>query len=197
MARVAREQSTNALNLIQETRRLVDIGRTAGGGAKEGELTALLDEAVERVGPIAKARPLKVRREFPATKASVQGPDLLREVFVNLLHNAVKFDSHDEVILDLAVHKHAAEGKAFWRVRVADRGAGVPDKDLPRLFDRGFRPSSAPARSGDAIAPVGSGIGLSLCRFIVERAGGQIYAESRIPGDPKQGTAFVVLLPAA
>ena len=196
MARVARDQSTNALNLIQETRQLVEMGRVSGGARAEGDLAALLDEAVERVGPIMQARPLKVRREYPATKAVVKGPDLLREVFVNLLHNAVKFDSHDEVILDLAIQKQQGGERGFWRVRVVDRGFGLAEKDLPRVFDRGFKPSLKGSRSADAMAPQGSDIGLSLCRFIVERAGGQIYAESRIPGDFSQGTAFVVLIPA-
>ena len=195
MAKVAKDQSTNALDLILETRHLVDLGRTPLRA--QGDLAGLLDEAVERVSPIMQARPLKVRRDYPGTKATVKAPDLLREVFVNLLHNAVKFDPHDEVILDLSIQKQTADGKAFWRVRVADRGSGIPEAQRARLFDRGFKPAQPARRAADTMAPQGSGIGLSLCRFIVERAGGTIYAESRIPGDPLQGTTFVVVLPAA
>jgi len=52
-------------------------------------------------------------------------------------------------------------------------------------------------RAADALAPKGSGIGLSLCKFLIERAGGTITVESRIPGDYAQGTAFLITLPSA
>jgi len=197
MAEIARAQATNALDLIRDTRKIVSLQRDPSQSRATGDLTAIIDDAGARVEPILAERKFRVRKEYGAGAATVRSPDLLREVFVNLLHNAVKFDAHDEVLLDILVEKSSLRGSPAFSVRVSDRGVGIADGDKRHLFERGFRPSNAPARRSDAIAPPGSGIGLSLCKFIVERAGGEVSAENRIPGDPSQGTAFVIRLPSA
>jgi PAS domain S-box-containing protein len=197
LAQVARNQATNALDLIRDTRRLANLERDSTQAEAEGDLVTLLNEATDRVEPILRERKLRVRREYEAPSAPVRRPDLLREVFVNVIHNAVKYDSHDEVVIDIAVRKVLADGKPSWRVRIADRGIGIPEGDRPRLFDRGSKQSRAAVRAEGTIAPTGSGIGLSLCKLVVERAGGTIEVESRIPGAPLQGTALIVTLPSA
>jgi PAS domain S-box-containing protein len=197
LVEVARTQATNALDLIRDTKRLATLERDAPQAASEGDLVTLLNEAADRVEPILRERKFRVRREFEAHIAPVRRPDLLREVFVNLVHNAVKYDSHDEVVIDIGLRKVLSDGKPCWRVRIADRGIGILDGDRRHLFDRGLKQSRAAARAEGTMAPEGSGIGLSLCKMVVERAGGTIGVESRIPGAPSQGTAFIVTLPSA
>jgi signal transduction histidine kinase len=117
-------------------------------------------------------------------------------VFVNLLHNAVKYDANEEVVIDLVVERAGSEEERLWRVRVGDRGSGIPDEEKPHVFERGFRRQAARGNAAGAMAPKGSGIGLSICKFLIERLGGSIRVESRIPGDWRQGTNFIVELPA-
>ena len=189
-------------HLVQMVNELLDLSRIESGGALGVvdilDVGQIATESTERLRLFADRQGVTLRVEVAEPLPPVRGDAArLGQVIVNLLHNAVKFDPHDEVLLDILLEK-AALGKApAFYVRVSDRGVGVPDADKPHLFERGFRPSNAPARRADAIAPPGSGIGLSLCKFIVQRAGGEITVENRIPGDATQGSAFVILLPAA
>ncbi len=103
---------------------------------------------------------------------------LMTQVLVNLIDNALKyspFESHVE-IASYADNKHLT-------IEVADRGPGIPDHDLTRIFDKFYR-ISVPEGAG------GTGLGLSICKGIVEAHGGRIYAENRRGG----GLKFVVQL---
>jgi len=90
----------------------------------------------------------------------------LEQVLVNLIHNAVKFTSPGgEVTLSAAV-----EGTSV-RFSIRDTGAGIPEEDLERIFERFYKADRA--RSGG-----GTGLGLSISRHIVEAHGGRIWAAS-------------------
>lgn len=196
MAEIARAQEDHALGLIHDTRRVMSLERSNTRDLAKGDLVKILDEAVVRIEPILKSRAFKVRRDFTLPSATVANPDVVREVFVNLLHNAVKYDSNEEVVIDLVVDRIGEGDARMWRVRVGDRGIGIPDEEKANVFERGFRKKTTSPADDAAMAPKGSGIGLSICKFLVERLGGTMRVESRIPGDWQQGTNFIVELPA-
>ena len=109
-------------------------------------------------------------------------PGLLAQVARNLLSNALKFSPKGgEVRLSL----EAGPGSA--RLTVADRGAGVPEKDLKNIFRLG----AVPARWGTD-GEAGTGLGLPLCAQIAARHGGALKAANR----PEGGAAFTLTLPA-
>jgi signal transduction histidine kinase len=96
----------------------------------------------------------------------------VRQLFVNLFANALKYAREGERPQILVTSE--AEGPDTWRFSVMDRGVGLAAEDLERvfgLFQRGRDPGSQQ----------GSGLGLALCRQIVEGHGGRIWAESQ-PG---------------
>jgi signal transduction histidine kinase len=102
------------------------------------------------------------------------------QVFRNLLSNATKHAGPDpSVVLSARV---SGRGVLF---TVADRGPGIPTEDLDRVFELGFR---VDPQSGEA---PGTGLGLYICRRIVEAHGGRIWAERRLGG----GTAINFTLP--
>jgi light-regulated signal transduction histidine kinase (bacteriophytochrome) len=106
----------------------------------------------------------------------------LRLVVRNLIANALKF-RRDEEPLRVEVDGRRVDG--HWRISVADNGRGVGDADARTIFDlfeRGSRPDGV----------TGSGIGLAICRRIVEQHGGRIWCERREPA----GTVFRFELPA-
>jgi signal transduction histidine kinase len=108
--------------------------------------------------------------------------ELLRQVIVNLLDNAVKFSPQGGVV---RIRAQVEDGQAI--VAVSDDGIGIPPEKLPRLFERFYQvDGSATRRYG------GMGIGLALCRAIVQAHGGRIWAESRGEG---HGSSFYVSLP--
>ncbi|MFA7249995.1 MAG: HAMP domain-containing sensor histidine kinase [Dehalococcoidia bacterium] len=107
--------------------------------------------------------------------------DAMRHVFQNLVDNAVKFSPAGGEVR-VALRSVADEVE----VRVTDRGIGVPPHDLQHLFDRFYRGGEVGRRGFG-----GMGIGLFLCKRIVEEHGGRIWAESRLG----TGSEFVLRLP--
>jgi len=108
-------------------------------------------------------------------------PIQLRQLFQNLIANGIKFHRRDVTPL---VHVSAAQHGGTWTFRVADNGIGIEPQYLERifaLFQRLHNRADYP----------GTGIGLAICKKIVERHGGEIRVES----EPGRGTTFVVTLP--
>jgi two-component system sensor histidine kinase KdpD len=106
---------------------------------------------------------------------------LMTQVLVNLLDNSLKYSPPGSLI------EVVASTEAEWLVlEVADRGPGVPEHDLKRVFDKFYR---IPIPEGAG----GTGLGLSICKGIVEAHGGRISAENRTGG----GLRIVIRLPLA
>jgi signal transduction histidine kinase len=112
-------------------------------------------------------------------------PDRLVQVLVNLLTNAARHTREGVVTLSA---RALASGRL--ELRVEDTGPGIEEQDRERIFDKFYQ-----ARRGDTrpAQPRGTGLGLAICKHIVERYGGDIRAEARVP----RGTSFVVELPPA
>jgi two-component system sensor histidine kinase KdpD len=108
---------------------------------------------------------------------------LMEQVLVNLLDNAARYAPPATTI---RVSIGSAEGMV--QIAVADEGHGVPAEDLDRVFDKFYR-----AGRGDSQAE-STGLGLSICRGVVEAHGGRVYARLKEDGS---GTVFTVELPAA
>jgi signal transduction histidine kinase len=94
----------------------------------------------------------------------------LVRLLTQLLDNAARFRGPTPPVVSVS----AVPLSGAVRVTVADNGPGVPETDLPRLFTAFARPLPAPAGTGNGR---GAGLGLALCRRIVERHGGMIWAE--------------------
>ena len=120
-------------------------------------------------------------------KAVIRGDERqLRQVISNLVDNALRFTPEGGQI-DLAVEASQANAEAV--VTVSDNGRGVDEEHLERVFDRFFQAEAARTR-GDIKR--GGGLGLSICRSIVERHGGRIGLESRGVG---RGVTVTVVIP--
>jgi len=119
-------------------------------------------------------------------QAIVRGDERqLRQVISNLVDNALRF-TPDGGRIDLSVDSNQAAHEAI--VTVADSGRGVEPEDLDRVFDRFFQADAARDR-GDIKR--GGGLGLSICRSIVERHGGRISLDS--PGVGRGATVTVIV----
>ena len=93
-------------------------------------------------------------------------PDRIAQVFINMLHNAIKFTPPGgHIHLGAWIHENMVV------FMVQDSGEGVPEKDLKRIFERFYKVDRA--RSGG-----GTGLGLSISKHMVEAHGGYIWAES-------------------
>ena len=146
------------------------------------DITRLLSEIGKNVQPAASDRGLELSVSLPdePVRAFVDS-DRFQQVFHNLLENAMRYTEPGGTVR-LALT--AAPGEA--RMVVADTGIGIPPADLPYVFERFFRSDRARrAYSG------GSGLGLSIVRWIVEAHKGSVSIESTVG----KGTAVTVALP--
>jgi len=150
-------------------------------GREPIDLLGLTEEVIDAVEPLTASKRLRIETNLSAA-ASVQGNrDHLRRVMINLLDNALKF-TPEEGRIGIALESHNGRVK----LRITDSGPGIDKDDLPFIFERFFRGRSGRNESG-------KGLGLSLCREIVELHGGEISAANQ----PGGGTEFIVMLPAS
>jgi K+-sensing histidine kinase KdpD len=184
----AREREELCETIRTEVRRLerlvenlLDLSRLeAGPSRRTPELwtvDALLASALEQLGREAD----RVEADIPVDVGLVRvdGPQVHR-VLVNLIENALKFSSPSDPI-DVTVEG----GSGRVRVRVRDRGPGIPESDRERIFD--------PFERGSTAGP-GSGLGLAIARGFAEANGGRVWVEPE--AEPTGGSTFVLELPA-
>ena len=128
------------------------------------------------------AKNLKVAIDLPADFSIVRADEaLLREIFDNLLDNAVKYSrKHGEI------HLGAQPRGSEIVLSLSDDGVGIGQEDLPRIFERFYRADKA--RSGEL---GGTGLGLSIVKHIAQLHGGRVEAESELG----RGTRIRVILP--
>ena len=119
----------------------------------------------------------------PDARTVTSDPARLHDVLRNLMENAVNYSPEGA-----AITIEAAREDEHVAVRVMDRGPGIPDADLARVFERFYRVDKSRAR-----APGGTGIGLAIVRHLVELLGGTVTAGNR----PDGGAVFTVRLPAS
>jgi two-component system phosphate regulon sensor histidine kinase PhoR len=125
---------------------------------------------------------LRIDVAVDATLPTIQAdPTRLQEVLYNLLDNAVKYSRPNSKIRLQAV---TLDRQVV--VSVSDTGIGIPDADLPRIFERFYRADKARSREMG-----GTGLGLSIVKHIAELHGGRVQAESELG----QGTTISVILP--
>jgi len=144
--------------------------------------TSLVEEAVDRMRAQAKRRQVSITKDLPFHLPDVRvDPRRIDQVFVNLIHNAVKFSKPRQTI---RVGARQEEDRVIFFVE--DHGAGIPPQDLPRIFERFYK-------SDQARASGGTGLGLAIAKHLIETHQGEIWAESELD----QGSIFYFSLPLA
>ncbi|HEV3090704.1 MAG TPA: HAMP domain-containing sensor histidine kinase [Candidatus Cybelea sp.] len=143
-------------------------------------LAQIASEATQSAASRAAEKSLELRFAYSATPTVYGDPNLLRQMIGNLVDNAIKFSEQGHV--DVRV---GSNGTTAW-VEVADSGTGIPEEELPNVFQRFYRADKA--RSRDV---PGTGLGLAIVRSIARVHGGEATA-ARSPGG---GALFRVVLP--
>jgi two-component system phosphate regulon sensor histidine kinase PhoR len=180
---IARE-TDSLLWIMQE---MLDLSMIESGQAImrmiEVPLHSLVDEAIERLEDQSETRDIKIVHDVAEDIQVLCDPDQARRVFVNLLHNAVKWSPQGDTI-----NVHAVNGGDEVTISVIDHGPGVPDDQVDRIFERFYQVD--PSRSKQS----GTGLGLAICKHIVEAHDGRIWAEGIGGG---AGGRFKFTLPSA
>jgi PAS domain S-box-containing protein len=166
---------------------LLDMSRIISGKVRLDvqmiDLPAVLNESIETLRATAEAKGVRLqalRHSFPVPISS--DPNRLKQVFWNLLHNAIKFTPKDG-----KVHVRLGRFDSHVEVSVTDTGEGIAADFLPYVFER-FQQGDASITRRHG----GLGLGLAIVKQLVELHGGNVRVES---GGIGQGTTFTVRLP--
>ncbi|MEJ2568987.1 MAG: HAMP domain-containing sensor histidine kinase [Anaerolineales bacterium] len=151
---------------------------------KPTSFTALLEESILQISDLAEERRLAIRLNVPPGLPNINADrPRLKQVLLNLLDNAIKYtEPGGEISLGLRLDDTNDE---FICV-VQDSGEGIPEEDLPYIFDTLYRAQRSKGRPVE-----GSGLGLSIAKQIIQAHGGEIEVQSKLG----QGSIFTFTLP--
>lgn len=184
---------TQALDTISQSSReltefissILDLGRVESQGINlhfsSRDINSLVQEVIEKYDFFAKERNIEIIGEFEPMFSAKVDVELVRQVFGNLLENAIKYSPEGSRVL---VTTEEVNGEVI--IQFADQGMGISESEQQNIFMKFYR--SKEAKNSKV---KGTGIGLYLARYFVDLHRGRIDVESR----PSQGSTFSVVLP--
>ncbi|HVX30733.1 MAG TPA: ATP-binding protein [Nitrolancea sp.] len=172
------------IDALQDLARL-EMGELLPLRRRSTDLVALARRSVTEQQQTTSRHRIRVESKAPKLVGSWDAPRLTR-VLDNLIGNAIKYSPQGGEIT-LTVHRDERDSEAWAVIVVHDHGLGIPNSDLPHIFERFHRGTNVGG------ATFGSGIGLVSAKQIVEQHGGTITVESQ----DRIGSTFIVRLPLA
>lgn len=175
----------NSQNLLEMISRLLDFARHEEGHMglryEEVEFGSLLDAVLQTIRPMIEEEPLEITVDLDAEL----GPcwldgEKINRVYLNLVENAIKFSDEGGIEVGARLVDGEIEG---W---VRDQGIGIPPESASEIFDPFQQVDASSTRSYQGV-----GLGLAICKQLVEFHGGRIWVES----EPGEGSVFRFRLP--
>ncbi|WP_342565370.1 ATP-binding protein [Paenibacillus sp. FSL R7-0345] len=149
-------------------------------------LKEFFESVLETLSKVAEKKKISLSASVPDELFIEGDEDKLRQIFMNLLSNAINYTHDGGNVKITMVDGHKPDGTETIIFTVSDTGMGIPRKDLPRIFERFYRVDKARSRSSG-----GTGLGLSIVKHLVELHRGTITVES----DLGIGSSFIMELP--
>lgn len=176
----------NANELLHLINHLLDLSKIESGkmtvDLMEVDLAVLLKEIVSGMQPLIDQKSLSVAYQIKPLPKIFSDANKLRQIFVNLISNAVKFTEKGGITL-LAEEKPEEEGI---EIAVRDTGIGIPPNELPKIFDAFHQADATSTRRFG-----GTGLGLAIVKELTQLLNGRIGVESLLDG----GSTFTLFLP--
>ncbi len=180
-----RAEAKRLVALVNDILELSQLDEKQGLGAREHvALLSMLNGLADSFAPIAAEKGVALSVE--GCDATVEGyPVLLRELFHNLIDNAIKYTPAGGSV---TVRLSQQDGRI--RCTVQDTGIGIPQEDQPHVFERFYRVDKSHSRQTGGGSPTGStGLGLAIVKHVAEVHHAQVQLESK----PQEGTAVSVI----
>jgi len=166
--------------LVQRMLQLARFEREPASGIIECDVTEVVRDVAAHMERLAEIRGVRIAVEGPGSAPTRLDQDACASLLANLLLNAVQHTPEGGVVTAALFVRDQIV------VEVRDTGRGIAPEDLPHLFERFWRSDHSRARSTG-----GAGLGLSICKAIVDSCGGEIAVSSRLG----EGTTVTVRLP--
>lgn len=189
----ARKNMTKALDQLWNLSKLVAnvklYGKVESVGTKDlkpMDIVTTIKEAFSESQCFTPTRQIRLALHEDDEKKMAVMNSLAKDIFLNLFTNAIKFDTHDPLVIEVEIEGKTEGKRDMWIVSVADRGPGIPDELKPNIFGR-FSKGDAPRSS--------SGLGLHIAKTLAQIYMGRIWVEDRVPGEHSKGSVFKVALP--
>ncbi len=147
----------------------------------------LVNDSLTPLRPQAERKHITLETHIPPDMEVLADPQAMRKVLSNLTHNALKFTPNEGRVTLRAIWRN--EG-ADVEISIQDTGIGIPEKDLPRIFERFYKVDRARTRALGELR--GTGLGLAISKHMVEAHGGKIWVESA----EGKGSTFYFTLPS-
>ena len=155
------------------------------------DMTTLVESAVSEISSLATKKGILVNIDSNSHYECMFDQKLIFQVVVNLLSNAIKFSGENTTIqIDMKFIESTGKRSEpnMIRVSIADQGVGIPEDQVETVFDKFYQSSKTRSQAG------GTGLGLPICREIINLHGGKIWAESS-SGEDTHGSVFRFEIP--
>ena len=189
----------NTNRLLELVNQMLDLTKLESGKIalhnQQGDIITYLKYLVESIHSFAESKKIQVHFHEEGEELMMDfDPEKIQQILINLLSNAVKFtpaEGHIYVHVRAVVEKDSPQQGSKLQIKVKNTGAGIPEDQLPYIFDRFYQVDDSTTRAGE-----GSGIGLALVKELVKLMKGEISVKSN-PDSYREGkvTEFTILLP--
>jgi len=178
-------QVLRGAKLVSNIRKLSQIEETKIS-LKRTEICNILKISVDYIKKSYKDKKIKIKVDSFSKQLYVQANELIRDVFENILNNAINHNKSAILEIEVKISKEQKLGENYLKMEFQDNGVGISDPRKEKIFQRGY------GKNKDVH---GMGLGLSLVKKIIDDYNGEIWVEDRVKGDYSKGSNFVLLIP--
>lgn len=178
----------NLLNLIND---ILDLSKIEAGHLELEEIVFDMEDLMNKLGEVMSIRAYKKNLELICHTASdiplklLGDPLRLNQILINLIGNAIKFTEKGEVALHVTKELQEHD-KIRLLFRIKDTGIGIPQDKIETIFESFTQVDSSTTRKYG-----GTGLGLTICKYLIEKMGGKIWITSK----PGEGSTFSFVIP--
>ncbi len=171
---------TSGDTLLEIVRNILDLSNLEAGTLRlvhsDFILKKVVDDAVKQSKWAAEKKQLTmvVQRDEQSSSNLLGDPERIQQILVNILSNAIKFSKKGRIGITIK-SKELVTGKVEISASISDEGIGIPEEKISQLFDSFSQADTTLSRQFD-----GTGIGLSICKSLIELMGGKIWVETEL-----------------
>jgi len=183
--KIIKDQVYRGADLVSNIRKLSQLGESKIS-LKRTEICNILKNSIDYIKTTYQEKKININVDSISKQLYVQANELIRDVFENILINAIRHNKSANMEIIVKISKEQRTSKKDLKIEFMDNGNGVEDDRKKKIFLRAYTEKKSVH---------GMGLGLSLVKKIIDSYNGKIWVEDRIKGDHSKGSNFVLLIP--